>query len=142
MNLPKAIICDIDGTLALIGNRSPYDGENVEQDLLNHPIANILEVYKHQQLFDITLILVTGREDRYRSQTERWLQKHSIAYDLLYMRKAGDKRKDTVVKKEIYKKQIKNSFDILFILEDRDQVVDMWRKELGLTCLQVEYGDF
>ncbi len=36
------------------------------------------------------------------------------------------------------------SFSKLFIeyvLDDRTQVVDLWRS-LGLTCLQVAYGDF
>lgn len=31
---------------------------------------------------------------------------------------------------------------VKFVLDDRNQVVDMWRKDLGLTCLQVDYGDF
>ena len=51
--LPKAILCDIDGTLALLGERSPYDASLAEADALNYPIANILEVYSHQTLYDI-----------------------------------------------------------------------------------------
>jgi uncharacterized HAD superfamily protein len=141
-SLPKAIICDLDGTLALLGNRSPYDASTAEEDLLNHPIANILEVYSHQKEFEIAIILVTGREDIYREPTKRWLAAHSIKYDALHMREAGDRRKDTVVKKEIYRNFIEPEYDVLFVLEDRDQVVGMWRKELKLTCLQVEYGDF
>ena len=31
--------------------------------------------------------------------------------------------------------------DVAFILEDRDSMVKKWR-DLGLTCLQVAYGDF
>lgn len=140
--LPKAIICDIDGTLALLGERSPYDASTSEQDVLNDPIANILEVYEHQTLFDISVILITGREDKFRPETERWLKKHGISYDALYMRKTGDSRKDMIIKKEFHQKNIAGIYDVLFVLEDRDQVVAMWRKELGLTCLQVEYGDF
>ncbi|MFA9289040.1 MAG: HAD family acid phosphatase [Weeksellaceae bacterium] len=140
--LPKAIICDLDGTLALLGKRSPYDASTAEEDSLNNPIANILEVYSHQETYDIKIILLTGREDKYREQTQRWLQKHNIIYEELYMRRTGDRRKDTVYKKEIYQNQIEGKYDVLFVLEDRDQVVAMWRKDLGLTCLQVEYGDF
>ncbi len=138
----KAILCDIDGTLALLGSRSPYDASTAEDDLLNHPVANILEVYNEQDRFDIHVILITGREEKFRPQTENWLRKHKIQYEALYMRPTGDSRKDTVVKKEVYKKNIKDIYDVLFVLEDRDQVVAMWRIELGLTCLQVEYGDF
>lgn len=140
--MKKAIICDLDGTLALLGDRSPYDASTAEDDQLNNPIANILEVYSHQTLYDIAVILITGRDDIYKTQTVRWLQKHNIIYDALHMRKTGDKRKDTKVKKEMYEKFIKNKYDVLFVLEDRDQVVEMWRKDLGLTCLQVDYGAF
>jgi len=140
--IPKAIICDLDGTLALLGNRDPYDASRAEEDSLNNPIANILDVYSHQTEFEIAILLVTGREDIYREQTQRWLAAHNIAYDALYMRNAGDKRKDTIIKKEIYRKHIEYQYDVLFVLVDRDQVVGMWRKELKLTCLQVEYGDF
>lgn len=142
MEKPHAIICDLDGTLALLGKRSPFDASTAEEDILNHPIAHILKVYAHQTITDVKLILLTGREERYRTQTENWLKKHDIThYKNLYMRKNNDRRKDFIIKKEIYEKYIKNSYEILFVLEDRDQVVRMWRDE-GLTCLQVAYGDF
>ncbi len=139
----KCIICDLDGTLALLKGRSPYDASTAMEDMLNEPIANILSVYDNQNMFEIDLILLTGRYDTYRPQTEQWLKKHGITnYKELYMRSAKDKRQDTIYKKEIYEIHLKNNYDVLFVLEDRNQVVDMWRKELGLTCLQVEYGDF
>jgi len=31
--------------------------------------------------------------------------------------------------------------DILCVFDDRQKVVDMWRKN-GITCFQVNYGDF
>lgn len=139
---PKAIICDLDGTLALMGDRSPHDASTALEDALNHPIANILEVYSHQKLYDIRLLLVTGRQEKYRGVTEQWLQKHQIThYEQLYMRPENDQRKDYVLKREIYERDIRNRFEVLFVLEDRDQVVRMWRG-IGLTCLQVEYGDY
>ncbi len=139
-SLPKAIVCDLDGTLALL-NREPYDASNAEEDALNNPIANILEVYSNQKQFPIDIILLSGRNERYRPQTERWLKKHGITYKALYLRADDDFRRDTVYKKEVYEKHIKGKYDVLFVLEDRDQVVAMWREE-GLTCLQVDYGDF
>jgi hypothetical protein len=139
---PHAIICDIDGTLALLGERNPYDASRSEEDDLNNPIANILEVYSHQTLFPLRILIVTGREEKYRPQTERWLASHHIRYEQLYMRCTGDRRKDTVMKREVYENHIQGKYEVLFVLEDRDQVVEMWRKQLGLTCLQVEYGNF
>jgi len=141
INLPKAILCDIDGTLAILGERNRYDPSSGE-DLLNYPIANILSVYTKQTVFPVVLILISGREEKYRDLTEKWLKKHGIThYQDFYMRKTNDFRKDFVIKKEIYEKFIKNKYAVLFVLEDRDQVVKMWRDE-GLTCLQVAYGNF
>ena len=141
MKLPKAILCDIDGTLALLGDRNHYDPTTGE-DLLNYPIANILQVYDNQTLFEVSLILITGREDKYREHTVDWLRRNQIVhYQELLMRRTNDFRKDYVIKKELYSKDIKGKFDVLFALEDRDQVVKMWR-DLGITCLQVAYGTF
>ena len=136
--LPKAIICDLDGTLAKIHGRNPYDASECEKDLLNEPVKKILEVFKRT---GTKILLVSGRKDCYRTQTENWLKLHNINYDLLIMRQTSDNRKDSVIKKEIYESQIESNYYIDFILDDRNQVVDMWR-ELGLTCLQVDYGDF
>jgi hypothetical protein len=57
------------------------------------------------------------------------------------MREAGDSRKDSIVKQELYEKHIEPSYDVFVVLDDRNQVVDMWRS-LGLVCLQVAPGDF
>jgi hypothetical protein len=134
MGKQKAIICDLDGTLALL-NRDPYDASQCELDTLNVPVAKILRLY------DGSVILVSGREDKYKPQTVKWLDTHEVSYDQLYMRKSGDFRKDFIVKKEIYDQYIKDNYDVEWVFDDRDQVVKLWR-EMGLTCFQVAYGDF
>ena len=50
------------------------------------------------------------------------------------MRNSGDRRPDVEVKQEILDYLPKDR--IRYVLDDRDQVVDMRRKN-GLTCLQV-----
>ena len=134
-DLPDAIICDLDGTLALIGDRSPYDGASCEKDLVNEPVRSIL------QASGKAIIFVSGREDKSKPQTLAWLEKHGICFDALHMRKSGDMRKDSIVKREIYDEFILDKYNVTFVLDDRDQVVKVWR-DLGLTCLQVDYGDF
>lgn len=139
--LPEAIICDIDGTLAKL-ERDPHDLKQAHNDILNLPIATIIEVFGAQKLYDIRLILLTGRNETSRHVTEKWLATNSIThYEQLLMRPQFDFRKDTIVKREMYEQKIKGKYDVLFVLEDRAQVVEMWR-ELGLTCLQVDYGNF
>lgn len=138
--LPRAILCDLDGTLALLNGRSPYDASTADQDLLNVPIADILMNFEstgHQ------IVFLTGREDKYEIPTISFIEKHfgpDFLYKL-YMRKTDDMRKDAVVKKEFFERYISPNFHIDFVLDDRNQVVDMWRG-IGLTCLQVDYGDF
>jgi hypothetical protein len=58
------------------------------------------------------------------------------------MRKTGDMRKDSLVKEEIYNSNIAPNYNVFLILDDRDQVIDLWRNKLGLTAFQVAYGNF
>jgi hypothetical protein len=136
--LPLAIICDLDGTLAHLNGRSPYDASSALEDGLNVPVAHIVQTYAAA---GTAVILVSGREDKYRRPTEAWLAKHDIPYDALYMRRTRDFRKDAIIKTEIYNAKIRDQYAVLFVLDDRNQVVEMWRG-LGLTCLQVAPGDF
>ena len=137
--LPKALICDLDGTLSLLNGRAPYDASSADEDLLNVPVARVLQMAKAQ---GYKVILLSGREQLYREPTERFLSKHQIAYDLLLMRTTNDYRKDNIIKKELFQQEIAGKYFIEFLLDDRNQVVDMWRKDLQLPCFQVNYGDF
>lgn len=138
-DLPKAIICDLDGTLALMNGRNPFDASKCDQDEINNPVANVLRNYKK---LGYEILLVSGREDRYKDPTLRFLEKHEIEYDALIMRKTKDSRKDSVIKTEIYNESIKDKYFVEFVLDDRNQVVDTWRNDLKLPCFQVYYGDF
>lgn len=138
-SLPKVILCDLDGTLAILHNRGPFDGKGCEDDLLNLPVAGMVKNYAS---LGYQIILVSGREDSCKEQTMNWLAKHEIPYHALFMRKARDNRKDSIIKREIFDQYICGKFYVELVLDDRNQVVDMWRNELGLTCFQVNYGDF
>jgi len=137
--LPKAIICDLDGTLALMDDRNPFDASGSDQDKLNEPVANTLKVFAKE---GYRILLVSGREDRFSEPTLRFLEMHSIPYHQLWMRQSKDYRKDAIIKKEIFDDEIKDKYYVEFVLDDRDQVVDMWRKKLKLACFQVNYGNF
>lgn len=139
-SLPNAIIVDLDGTYAIIGDRSPYDAARAEIDELNVVVHSIVSAYKNDPTRRV--ILCSGRQSEHRLATERWLAKHDIAYDALFMRPVGDSRKDSIIKREIFEENIRGKYNIEFVLDDRRQVVDMWRRELGLICLQVAEGDF
>lgn len=129
--LNTAIICDLDGTLALFGDANPYDRDFLK-DEPNEAVRSILA----NSLGHV--ILVSGRTDKYRDQTEKWLDKHEVRYENLFMRKDGDTRNDTIVKQEIYEAEIKDKYNILFVLDDRLRVCRLWHS-LGLPLLR--FGD-
>lgn len=137
-SLPATIICDIDGTLAHMTNRDPYDMTKVGDDNCDDVIRTLLLGLKE---LGHTIIILSGREDSCRAETEAWLEKHVVPYNFIFMRKAGDHRKDSIIKEEIYRTAIEGNFDVRFVLDDRDQVVQMWRS-IGLQCFQVAEGNF
>jgi predicted kinase len=137
--LPKAIICDLDGTLSLPDNRDPYDATESDKDTLNEAVANVLKTFSDRGYH---ILLVSGREEIFRAPTLRFLEKFAVPCQHLWMRPAKDYRRDAVIKKEIFDREVAGNYYIEFVLDDRDQVVEMWRKELKLTCFQVNYGAF
>jgi len=141
-SLPTCVIFDLDGTLSCMGDRSPYNGEQCEVDT---PNESIIELLKMTQYYDsnpnIQTIIFSGRNSEAISQTMDWLIENEVDFDELHMRNPGDQRKDSVVKREMFDEFIKDKYNVLFVVDDRDQVVEMWRS-MGLTCLQVNYGDF
>lgn len=132
---PTAIMVDIDGTLAhMNGKRSPFNWSAVKQDDVDEVIASITRHYKH-------VIIMSGRDEVCRKETQEWLNKHDIRFDKLIMRPTKDNRPDEIVKWELYKLHVEPDYKIDFILDDRNKVVKMWR-ENGLKCLQVAEGNF
>lgn len=146
---PRAILVDIDGTVALMNGRGPFDWHRVGEDLPNAPVVKLVEMidnYSGYQMEyggpEVKIIFMSGRDEVCRDETTEWLRMQVGAYrPLLFMRPEGDNRKDSVVKLELFDAHIRDEYDVLFVLDDRDQVVEMWRS-LGLTCLQVAPGNF
>lgn len=158
--LPEAVLCDLDGTLALIHNRSPYDASDCDiKDYPNNPVIQTVLAHYNQGR---KIIFCSGREDKYKPETIRFIEKYCrfieeyspcpncdppqepqeklIEYQL-FMRKTDDFRKDAIIKEEIYQEHIEGKYNVLLVLDDRRSVVSLWRS-LGLTCFQVAEGDF
>lgn len=141
-DLPKAIIVDIDGTLAKMNGRGPFEWMRVGEDEVNEPIKIVVDAMNFGFYGDLKIIIFSGRDSICREQTVDWLLRKNIPYDFLFMRPQGNNEKDSIIKRRLFDEHINGKYDVLFVLDDRNQVVDMWRKDLGLTCLQVDYGDF
>ncbi|GAA2430717.1 AAA family ATPase [Streptomyces mauvecolor] len=138
-SLPSAVMCDIDGTLAINLNRNPYDFSRCEQDGLNGSVRDALTGFR--QAHGDRVVLLSGRGEEFRPQTEAWLAAHDVPYDELWMRPAGDGRRDDLVKAELFDAHVRHRFNVRVSLDDRDRVVAIWRR-MGLPTWQVNYGDF
>ena len=156
-SLPRAIMCDLDGTLALLNGRNPYDVSTCDDDLPNVPV---IECVLAMHTKGHRVIFMSGREDKHREPTVRFIEKHCrrrivyafsdvpvsrpttecIPYEL-HMRPTGDQRKDSIIKRELFEANVLGKYYVEFILDDRDQVVAGWR-EMGLTTFQVAEGAF
>jgi hypothetical protein len=145
MNRP--VVVDIDGTLANTQHRKhfvesrPKDwaawNANMAHDTVHEDIRQLVTELGLRR----EVILCSGRGEEHREVTEKWLNDNQIPWDRLFMRRAGDNRKDSIVKVELLD-QIRQWHGEPWIwLDDRNQVVDAIRAA-GVRVLQVAPGDF
>ncbi|WP_424244118.1 hypothetical protein Dip510_001310 [Elusimicrobium posterum] len=143
------VFFDIDGTLADITHRRHYvEGgkknwaafnKNMDRDIPNTPIVELYNTLWDSGMYEV--IILSGREDVNRKVTEQWLTWNEIPFGRLLMRKKGDYRPDNIIKEEFLTAIRAEGKEVLFVIDDRQQVVDMWRRN-GVTCLQCAPGDF
>ena len=137
------IICDLDGTVALGYDRGIFEYDKCGGDIKDFRVTTMLEnLLKSGQYKKV--IFLSGREDSCYKESQNWILNNidlnGVDYQIL-LRTPGDYRPDYVVKKQIYETQIEPLHDVQLVLEDRDNVVGMWR-DLGLLCCQVYFGKF
>jgi predicted secreted acid phosphatase len=142
----EIVIFDIDGTLADVSARvhhvekKPKDWDaffrGMSQDKAIHSIVRLCNILYASGL---KILLCSGRGEEHRAETIQWLAENGVNYHELILRRAGDRRSDVVVKREMLAGIDRNK--ILFVVEDRNGVVEMWRSE-GLVCLQCAPGEF
>jgi predicted kinase len=136
---PEAFLVDIDGTVAVMNGRRPYDETRVSEDLPNPPVIAVVRALRAA---GYRLVFCSGRRESCRADTTAWLAEHvAVPYDVLLMRADGDDRRDTIVKAELFDRHVRDRYRVVAVLDDRDQVVRAWRA-MGLTVLQVGEGDF
>ena len=145
----KTVIFDIDGTLADIEHRCRFlDGTRPDwrrfnaamgDDTPNLPIVNLYKVLWTSGAYDLQI--VTGRNEAFRKVTETWLTWNEIPFNRVLMRADKDQRPDNIIKDDILAQLRAEGRDIAFAVDDRQQVVDMWRAN-GVACLQCDVGDF
>lgn len=151
----KTVIFDLDGTLADIRARRTlatkeggkidwpkfFDPNNISLDKPNIPV---IESFKAHQKAGSKMIIFSGRSDATRAATEEWLEINGISYDKLLMRPGtgeGIFTPDDKLKEDWLDQEFPDKNQILCVYDDRDKVVNMWRRN-GIPCFQVAPGDF
>ena len=151
----KTVIFDLDGTLALIDERRQlatkdngkmdwdvfFDPKNVSLDLPNRPVITMAQMMKEQGL---RVVIFSGRSKATKEATKEWLNTFNVPFDVLKMRPTSKEfmfMPDDKLKQGWLDSIFSNKEDILCVFDDRDKVVKMWR-ENGISCFQVNYGDF
>lgn len=150
-NKQKVVVFDIDGTVADIEHRRHHvrkepgvkkDWYRFNLEMVNDKPKNDIIQLVRDMSKSYPIVFCSGRTDDFRKETEEWLKTHipDVKFEL-YMRPRNDSRQDNIIKEIILDFELQTRYDILCVFDDRDQVVKMWR-DRGITCLQVDYGDF
>jgi len=154
----KYIIFDLDGTLADISDRRKlstkpdgdinwgtfFEPNNIDLDV---PVPAMVFLYQMLVLNPaIKIVMFSGRSGITLQATLDWFEKHNIRLPyILWMRQTKDYTPDNELKAKWFEELLESEKitkkDILFAVDDRNKVVEMWRN-LGITCLQCEEGDF
>ena len=123
-SLPKAILVDVDGTLAKMGDRGAFEWKKVGVDTIRPIILQMVKAFEKTH----KVIVLSGRDSVCRSETIDWLLDTGLKFDLLYMREQNDMRKDTVIKEEIFWEHIADNYNVEAVFDDRPVVVRMWHE--------------
>jgi beta-phosphoglucomutase-like phosphatase (HAD superfamily) len=119
---------DWDGFFGAVGGDHPFD----DRVRLLHLLGRTLQV-----------VLLTARPTSIRSETIEWLARHDLAWDLLVMRDAGDRRPSADFKRQAVGELRDVGFDPVIGFEDDLRNVEMLRIE-GIPCVYIHsgyYGD-
>lgn len=135
-DLRTAVIFDMDGTLACMHGRGAYEWAKVGSDLPNRAVIHAFYAFKDA---GPEMLIVSGRDESCRPQTEEWLRHNGIVYDELFMRPAGNMEKDVAIKSRIYTEHIQGRYNVLCVFDDRPCVVRFWR-QLGLFVFDCGNG--
>lgn len=139
-SLPKAVLVDLDCTIAFHTGRGPYEWDKIYTDV---PDDRMVDTLKQLANSGVLIIFLTGRnktEVAYK-QTDEWLSKYCDFPWILIMRDAEDYRSTDICKQELYNKYIKDKYYVISVFDDSLKCIRMWR-ELGLMCCAVGENDY
>ena len=152
MNNKNIVIFDLDGTLANADARRNvstksngkldwdkfFDPDNIKLDIPNDPVVKMAQLLAED---GFNIFIFSGRSDKTINATRSWLTRNRIPFHKLVMRDQDRIFMPDDQLKEQYLNDHVDIDNIFAVFDDRQKVVDMWRKN-GLTTFQVADGNF
>lgn len=131
--LREAVIYDVDGTLCDVrGIRHLLDGpgrfaafHSASVDCPPHP--HVVEAARADHAAGRAVLIVTGREARWRHHTAMWLALAGVPSDAMWMRAYGDYRPDYEVKADVLA-AIRRRYRLVAAWDDNPAVIRLWRQ--------------
>ena len=140
----KIILIDLDHTLTdafwrdeMIGI-SPWDVYHSEaiHDKPAHDFVEFIRPFYDKPYY--SLIGITSRPEKFRDLTMKWLCKHNVFLEDIWMRPNDNYQAAGPMKVELCQNKLGDLWKdrVLCIIDDNDRVIEAFRAE-GITCLQV-----
>lgn len=141
---PRAIVCDLDGTLVdvrgirhFVDSSEGRDFQAFHQASLECPANDeVSAVLREGRERGLAIVIVTAREERWSFLTTMWLSEHQIPFDDLIMRGRRDLRPDHLVKQD-FAVSLSRKYKVEVAIDDRDDILDVWRRA-GFATIKVE----
>lgn len=138
-----AVIYDMDGTLCDVrGIRHYVTGKKrnfhkFHTESVNCPgNVDVVEAAKADHKAGRAVLIVTAREETFGTHTAFWLAGQEVEYDRMYMRRKGDYRQDSTVKREILDQIQRDGYKVVRAYEDNPNVWEVWEQN-GIETIRV-----
>lgn len=143
--MKPTVICDLDGTLFDIDHRLYLLEEKRWDEFFaacvdDTPNEWCVQLLKALEAAGYPIMFVSGRNEQVRGETMRQLADLGLGRHKLYMRPRDNRQADVDFKRKLLETELAAT-DILFVVEDRSRVAEMWRSH-GVIVLQCASGDF
>lgn len=144
----KAMIFDMDGTLAdvreithaLTGDISQNNDHYHELSIDVPAVEEIVRAAQSAHDLGYAVLIVTARKTKYMEVTGRFIVKHDIPCDAIFMRGDDDNRPDYELKKAILTKIYYMGYEVERAYDDNPEIIRLW-EEAGIETVHVTgYG--
>lgn len=147
----KAVIIDMDGTLAFVKHLRHYviptaehpwkDFDSFHRESVDAPPnQEVVEMARQFAADGYAVLIVTARRAMYRHYTAWWLALHGVPSDAMFMRGNTDGRPDYEVKADILR-AIEQSFDVCLAVDDNPAVIRLWNENNIPTIVIPGWGE-